>query len=353
MGIEMMKIFLLGMAVFGCSLFSTSEAQALHKIEVTTTRQTTARAYREMPDDKGIMQQVLVVDSRIPSSARMEIDIDSPLMYQWYQNDKGKVFQYSYPFYEAKILSLPSSVPPNEQARLKAGTFHFSLSDMGTIRIVNLLYNDDLPKGATKPIARLPWDSHNPKGTWGWAIQKTLETPPIRHLLDAPPSDIATFCPKFHSLSRARKIHFWQALVNEISVRESGFVPMCASDEGKYNPAAKGVISSGLVQISLASVTKNACYQSRGCTVIRNQDDLFDPAKNLSCGLAVMSCLATRASCISCKNSSGRWDGVAAYWSTLRDPHEVPCSVCESGKVRVGFKPEIIAALKSSASYCQ
>lgn len=347
----MMKNFLLGMALFGCAL-SGSEAQALRKIEVTTARQTTARSFREMPDDKGVMQRVLVVDTRIPSPAKMEIDLDSPLMFQWYQNDKGKVVQYSYPYYAAKILSLPSSVPENEQARLKAGTFHFTLSDMGTIRIVNLLYNEELPKGGTKPIAALPWDNYNPKGTWGWAIQETLETAAIKHLLDSPPGDITDFCPKFASLPRAKKIHFWQALINEISVRESGFVPMCASDEGKYNPDAKGVISSGLVQISLASVTKNACYQARGCTVIRNQDDLFVPQKNLACGLAVMSCLASRANCVSCKNAAGKWDGVAAYWSTLRDPHEVPCSVCESGKVRVGFKPEIKAALKNTAGYC-
>lgn len=329
-------------------------AKAIRKFETATpsTRPSTARVFREMPDEHGTMQRVLVVESKISGSARVEIDLDAPLMFQWYVNDRNKVVQYSYPYYQVKFLSLPSSVSLEEKKKLLDGVFYMTLSDLNSTRIVNTLYNDDLPKGATKPIASLPWDSYNPKGTWAYSILETLETDQIQHLLSAPPADIVEFCPKFKTLPKAQKIHFWQSLVNQISQRESGFIPMCASDEGKYNPAAKGVISSGLVQISLASVTKNSCYQARGCTVIRNQDDLFVPAKNLACGLAVMSCLATRANCISCKNASGKWDGIAAYWSTLRDPHEVPCSVCESGKVRVGFKPEIKEALKTGAAYC-
>lgn len=334
--------------------FSAQAAHAVRKFETLTpaSRPSVARAYREMRDDHGVMQRTLVPEIKFSGSAKVEIDLDAPLMFQWYLNDKGKVVQYSYPFYEAKFLAVPASVSEADKKRLTTETFYLTLSDVNTIRVVNALYNEELPKGASKPIAPLPWDLYNPKGTWAWAILETLETAQIRHLLDSPPGDMAEFCPKFASLSRERKIHFWQSFVNQISQRESGFVPMCASDEGKYNPDAKGVISSGLVQISLASVTKNACYQAKGCTVIRSQDDLFVPEKNLACGLAVMSCLATRASCISCKNAAGKWDGIAAYWSTLRDPHEVPCSVCESGKVRVGFKPEIKAALKTTSAYC-
>jgi len=346
----MMNKFLLGMAFFSY----TVQAQAVQKFTTATpsTRTSSARVYREMPDDKGVMQRVLVVDMKVPGPAQVEIDLDASLMFQWYQNDKNKVVQYSYPYYQVKFLSVPSSVTPADKAKLLSGVFYMTLSDLNGVRIVNALYNENLPSGGKKPIAKLPWDAYNPKGTWGWAIQETLEQPQIKHLLDTPPADLLEFCPKFKTISRDQKIHFWQSMINEVSSRESGFIPMCASDEGKYNPAAKGVISSGLVQISLASVTKNACYQARGCTVIRTQDDLFDPAKNLACGLAVMSCLAARASCISCKNAAGAWDGIAAYWSTLRDPHEVPCAICESGKVRVGYKPEIKVALKTGASYC-
>lgn len=342
------KLLLLG------TVFFSAQALAARPFEALTpaSRPSTARVYREMPGSDGTMQRVLVTEIKFAGPARVEIDLDAPLMYQWYLNDKNKVTQYSYPYYQAKILSVPASVPPADKEKLLSGVFYMNLSDLGSTRIVNALHGEELPQGGSKPIAPLPWDAFNPKGTWGNSIRETLETAPIRHLLDSPPPDMAEFCPKFAALPRAQKIHLWQSLVNQIAERESGFVPMCASDEGKYNPDAKGVISSGLVQISLASVTKNVCYQGRGCTVIRSQDDLFVPAKNLACGLAVMSCLTTRANCISCKNAAGRWDGIAAYWSTLRDPHEVPCSVCESGKVRVGYKPEIKAGLKKTSPYC-
>ena len=202
-----MKKILLALLFFGY----TALAHAEHKLQTSTpgTRTSSARAYRELPDDKGVMQRVLVVDMKVPGPAQVEIDIDSPLMFQWYQNDKNKVVQYSYPYYQVKFLSVPSSVSPADKAKLLNGVFYMTLSDLNGVRIVNALYNADLPKGANKPIAKLPWDSYNPKGTWGWAIEETLETAPIKHLLDSPPSDLLEFCPKFNAISRPQKIHFW------------------------------------------------------------------------------------------------------------------------------------------------
>ncbi len=318
-----------------------------------TTRLAAARFYRDMPDDQGVRQHTLVVDTKLPGPTRVRIDLDQPLLYQYYLNDQGKVVQTSNPYYAAKILSIPDSanLKPEDKKRLLDGTFYFNVSDLTPSLVVSQTFNADMPAGGHRPILPLGWDAYNPKGTWGNGIQEALGESYNAFLLDNPPSDMKDFCPKFSSLDRSHKIHFWQALITKISDLESSYLPYCASDEGKYNPEAKGVISSGLVQISIKSVM-NACYQSRGCTEIRNQDDLFDPSKNLHCGLGVMSCLATKGSCLSCKDATGAWMGIAAYWSTLRDPHEVPCSTCPSGHVRVGFKPEIQASLKSSAGYC-
>lgn len=331
----------------------SSHAERLLDTATPSTRASAARAYREMPDDTGVQRETLVVDTKLPVSIPLRIDLDQPLLYQWYLNDQGKVVQSSNPYYAAKILSIPDSagLKPDDKQRLLNGTFYFTISDLNPPRVVSQTFDGELPSGAHKPILPLPWDSYNPKGTWGYALEQALDQPYNSFLLDAPPSDMKDFCPKYSSLDKAHKVHFWQALVTQVSDLESSFLPYCASDEGKYNPNAKGVISSGLVQISILSI-KAACYQSRGCTEIRSQDDLFDPAKNLHCGLGVMSCLVTRGSCLSCQDSAGAWTGIAAYWSTLRAPHDVPCSTCPSGHVRVGFKPEIQASLKTSASYC-
>ncbi|HEY8278807.1 MAG TPA: hypothetical protein VIH99_04245 [Bdellovibrionota bacterium] len=334
--------------------FITLSAKAEQKLETLTpsNRFSTARVYSELPDPEGVRRQVLVVDTRIPGPARVEIDLDAPLHFQWYQNERSRVVQTSFPYFATRILTLPANagLSPEEKERLLAGTFYFSIGDLSPANVISHTFNTDLPSGGHKPILRLPWDAYNPKGTWGFSIEQALEFATNTFLLDAPPGDIVDFCPKFATLDRPHKVHFWQALVTHISELESSYIPYCASDEGKYNPEAKGVISSGLVQISLLSI-KNACYQSRGCNLISTQEDLYDPDKNLKCGLGVMSCLASRG-CISCKDDAGKWTGIAAYWSTLRTPYEVPCNSCATGKVRVGFKPEIQQSLKTSAPYC-
>ncbi len=330
-------------------------AHAERNLETTTptSRTSAARLYREMPDSAGVQRNTLVVDTKLPGPTHVSIDLDAPLLFQYYLNDQGKVVQTSNPYYAAHILSIPVSagLSDAERTRLLSGTFYFAITDLAPSRVVAASFDGDLPGGAHKPILALPWDAYNPKGTWGWSVEEALGRGYNSFLLDSPPADIKDFCPKFSSLDRAHRVHFWQTLVAQISDLESSFLPLCASDEGKYNPQNAGVISSGLVQISLLSI-KNSCYQSRGCTAIGTQDDLFDPAKNLSCGLGVMSCLATRGSCLSCKDSAGNWTGIAAYWSTMRDPYEVPCSTCPSGHVRVGYKPDIQTSLKVSAGYC-
>lgn len=340
--------------LLACILLPLS-AFAAHPFETDTTlnRPTNVRVYRELPDDAGVTRNALVVDTKLSVQAHIRIDLDSPLLFQWVQNDQNRVVPTSTPYYEGKILSLPDSpdISAPDRARLLAGTYYFTVYDLTPANVVANTFSSDLPSGGHKPILPLPWDAYNPKGTWGNAIQEALNETYNGFLLSTPPIDIKDFCPKYSGLDKNHKTHFWQALISHVAALESSYLPYCASDEGNYNPAAKGVISSGLVQISLLSV-KNSCYMSRGCTEIRGQDDLYDPSRNLHCGLGVMSCLAERSSCISCKTSTGSWTGIAAYWSTLRDPYQVPCATCPTGHARVGFKPDIQLSLKTSASYC-
>lgn len=349
----MRVLFILAVQLVAALAPFSSHAERLLATTTPTTRLANARAYREMPDATGVPRNTLVVDTKLPGPTKVRIDLDQPMLFQWYLSDLGRVAQTSIPYYAGKILSIPDSagLSAAEKQRLLDGTFYFTVSDLNPSVVVSTTFNGELPAGGHKPILALPWDKYNPKGTWGNAIEEALAQPYNSFLLSTPPSDIVDFCPKYAAIDKAHKIHFWQALVAQVSDLESSFLPYCASDEGTYNPASKGVISSGLVQISLLSI-KNSCYQSRGCTEIRSQDDLYDPSRNLHCGLGVMSCLMTKASCLSCKTAEGAWTGIAAYWSTLRDPYEVPCSVCPSGKVRVGFKPEIRASLRQSAPYC-
>jgi len=312
------------------------------------------RQYEALKDGE-VTRQVLVVKQSLPGASVVQIEVNSPLQYQFVPtvvNGEQKIVQHSAPIFRTKVLSIPDSAPLDgaTRERILKSNYFVSIRDLDAAAIVRHLFKDSLPSGVTKVPHSFAWDSHNPQGTWAHALRLALRRGDNSHLRDKAPRDVADFCPRFSGLTVQQKEIFWIALVNQVARFESSFVPLTASDEGRYNPGSKGVISSGLTQISIAS-TRNACYQARGCNVIRNQNDLFNPGRELQCTIAIMSCLAERADCISCK-SGDKWVGVAAYWSTLRTPYTLPCPTCNGGSVTVGKKLQIQEAMKSAASFC-
>lgn len=318
---------------------------------VPTGKWAKLRVYEERLDE-AVKRQVLVGRHLIPEGSVVELELSKPHLYRWLLNDSGKIVQSSMPYFSAKVKSLPEEAQflPGEREEILAGAFLVHIRDLDTARIVAEIYKDSLPKGEVKLSHAFSWDSFNPQGTWAYSLQKALRRKENAFFLKNPPRDMGDFCPRFASLGGPEREIFWIALLNEIARHESAFVPLAASDEGVYDPSNKGVISSGLTQISLRS-SKAACYQARGCGLVKSQADLFNPDKNLRCAVGIMSCLSEPVGCLSCKKS-GKWKGIAAYWSTLRDPYEVTCSKCPTGKVTIGKKPEIRAALRASAAFC-
>lgn len=323
-------------------------------LPIPESRVASLRQYESLKDGE-VTRQVLVVKQSLSGGSVVQIEVNSPLQYQFVPtviNGEQKIVQHSAPIFRTKVLSIPASAPIDGATRDKIlnSDYYVSIRDLDGARIVRHLFNDSLPSGATKVPHSFAWDSHNPQGTWAHTLKLALRRDDNSHLRDDAPRDVGDFCPKFSNLNDNQKEIFWMALVNQVARFESSFVPLTASDEGRYNPGSKGVISSGLTQISIAS-TRNACYQARGCDAIRNQADLFNPRRELQCTIAVMSCLAERADCISCKNGE-KWDGIAAYWSTLRTPYTLPCPTCNGGSVTVGKKLQIQEAMKTAASFC-
>lgn len=328
-----------------------ASAAAAMELPVPAGKLAKLRSYQEMQDG-ALKRQVLVGKHLIPEGSLVELKIGEPLLYRWLLNDQGKIIQSSMPYFPAKVKSLPEAYefPPGEREEILAGNFFVHIRDFDSARIVAAIYRDALPEGVEKIGHPFAWDAFNPQGSWGHSLQRALGKKENSFFLKKPPRDMEDFCPRFTALSLLEKETFWVALFNEIARHESAFIPLTASDEGAYDPANKGVISSGLSQISLRS-SKAACYQARGCSLVKNQADLFNPDKNLRCAVGIMSCLSESAGCLSCKKN-GKWKGIAAYWSTLREPYEVNCSKCPSGRVTIGKKPEIRAALKASAAFC-
>lgn len=341
----MMKLFALCLLLFSSA--SGFAQNTNFEIIVQPDKPAKLRKYSEMDNKK-----VLVTDTIVPPGTIIHSDIDHPLLYQWVLNDRGQIFQTSMPYYRSKVIKLPDDFPldPNEKERILRSEFPVNVMDLNPALIVSTLYPQNLPSGVDKIDVLLPWEAFNPKGTWAYAIQKAMANPSNEWLVNNPPRDVVDFCPRYSGLAEKEKTNFWALLISHISDWESRFVPLTASDEGIFDPSKRGVISSGLTQISLRSA-QASCYQARGCNAIKNQTDLFDPAKNLQCAVGVMSCLSENASCLSCKQN-GRWKGIAQYWSTLQTAREVPCSICPGGKAFIGKKLEIQTSLKTSAPFC-
>jgi len=307
------------------------------------------RVYEQMQDE-GVPRQVLVGAFSIPEGSGVRIRLNDPLLYRWILNDESKIIQSSMPYFQARVFSLPESFDSESRDKILNGEFYIHIRDLDAAAIIAAIYRDTLPQGVERVSHPLLWDDFNPQGTWAHAIELGLRQAPNSFLVENSPRDMKDFCPRFDTLKKQERELFWIALMNLVARFESAYIPLTASDEGRYDESNKGIISSGLTQISIAS-TRASCYQARGCNFVRNQEDLFQPDRGLRCSIGIMSCLVESGGCLSCKKNKS-WYGIARYWSTLRDPYEIKCPTCPGGKITIGKKPQILELLKSTASFC-
>ena len=207
-------------------------------------------------------------------------------------------------------------------------------------------YGEEVPGEPARYDYEYSWKKFNPAGNWAYYVDRAFQGATIDIVTEAP-KDFGDFCPNYEKLeAREDKIAVWTEMFAQLAKYESAFFPLTQNDEGLFDPRNQGVLSRGLLQISYGS-TRRPAYTDQGCKPT-GQDDMYDPKMNLTCGVAIVSYLSGKAECLSCKRN-GRWRGAAAYWSTLRDPYEVPCSVCADGKVTIGKKGKVIKAMKEFA----
>ena len=297
----------------------------------------------------GENSEVLVVERTIPKGSVVRVDLN-PLQYRWIINNQNKIVMSGPPFFAVQVLSTPfTTLDFSLQEKILATPYFATVGDIDPAAIVSTLFPEALPSGVERVDFNAPWDRHNPTGTWSYTVNNTLKKAGISNLINRAPSDIVDFCPRYSQISADQRRYVWISMAALVADLESEFVPLDATDEGQYNSAMKGVISAGLLQLSIDSVG-SPCYVQRGCNIHTNPD-LFDPTKNLECGIAIMSCLAESAGCVSCKVKD-TWQGVARYWSTLRDPYWVECPTCAGGKVQVGHRKDIQEELKTLTPFC-
>lgn len=120
------------------------------------------------------------------------------------------------------------------------------------------------------------------------------------------PADIAAFCPRYAQQDAQGRASFWRGLLLAMVGPESGF----RTTTSLWEEGGLQQFSIGLLQLSY---TDRANY---GCD-FTDEADIADPARNLACGVRIMTRLVSENGAIGTR-SGKRWLGGARYWSVLR-----------------------------------
>lgn len=149
-----------------------------------------------------------------------------------------------------------------------------------------------------------------------WTVHTYNEVAKVApNLLKTTPADFKEFCPGFTSLSESEKKNFWVHLLSAMAQYESNFKPSLQYKEAFKDAKGKNVISRGLLQLSIESGNGYGCG-------FKNENELHDPYKNLSCGLRILNKWVGNDKRIA-GSVGGAWKGGARYWSVLRTASKV------------------------------
>lgn len=142
------------------------------------------------------------------------------------------------------------------------------------------------PSPSPSPVAAfkhepLSWETsaHPERGAWSNALLEFVDEK-FDELNVA--TDVVSFCPTYHSLSRNEKVNVWAEIFSGITYYECSWRPEIYSvDVGTANN--RDTWSVGLLQLS---VVDQVNYRF---TFGFDFEDLQDPIKNLKLGVAIMS----------------------------------------------------------------
>lgn len=155
------------------------------------------------------------------------------------------------------------------------------------------------------------WLAENPRsGPWASFAMDAMD----QHgpdLLNSTPADIGEWCPDYRNQSEDERKAFWTYLMSSLMRYESDYDPSVTFTEPFDDAAGNRVISRGLLQLSIESAN------GYGCGIV-DANELHDPETNLSCSARIMNRWIERDNVIQSRTLTGRWRGLARYWSPFR-----------------------------------
>lgn len=188
----------------------------------------------------------------------------------------------------------------------------------------------------------LGWEKKDPsrRKTWSVYVYSTVANEEPQMLADNPAQDVGEFCPRYNTLTRDQRLNFWGQLISAMAYYESAWNPTSRYWEktmGKDGVTGQNVYSEGLLQLSYQDIRGYKFCEfdwsiDKHLAVTDPKKTIFDPAKNLRCGVKILAKQLTREKMI------GSNKGV--YWAVLSrsgSHHKIPQ----------------ISALTKSLSFCQ
>jgi hypothetical protein len=175
--------------------------------------------------------------------------------------------------------------------------------------------NAYVPTAPQPPVAgapfKLPWESGHPgRAAWTAFLRAQIESSEITQIELA---DGSILSPNYHKMTADQRVQRWCELCCRIVLHESDYNPMSVYHE----PPPLGVDSIGLFQLS---------YEDQGSyhlpiKLSKANGDLTDPMINIQVAVFIMHQLVAQNGRLAGK-VDGHWQGLARYWSTMRDTEQ-------------------------------
>lgn len=205
-----------------------------------------------------------------------------------------------------QTIAIDESIPSEEK---EAAYPLERLPEIDPLPLINDDHSDFTP---------LAWESSKSPNRIKWSEATYKEVERRLDQFDLA-KDANRFCPNYQLLNTRQKINFWGQLIAAISYFESGWNPTTRFHESTMgtDPVTKlPIYSEGLLQLS---------YQDtlwyKHCEFDWNQDKklkphdpnktIFDPNKNLSCGIGILARQIQRYQQIVIKSN--------VYWAVIRE----------------------------------
>lgn len=166
------------------------------------------------------------------------------------------------------------------------------------------------PTSTAAPFS-LPWEINYPtRAAWTQTLFKNIQSSELAQLELA---DVSILGTDYHKMTDDERVRRWCELCCRITLYESGYNPLSVYHE----PPPLGVDSIGLFQLSY----EDQQNYDLPIAISKSNNDLKNALINIDVAVFIMKQLVVENGRIAGK-VDGKWQGLARYWSTMRDGKE-------------------------------